>query len=433
MVNKKHTYVGVYDTSTDNFYNIYKSDASIKELKELQENKVILPGNSIIISSPVDGNFSYDNNTPAIAVTDSYGGILPLTYSFNPKYFSINEENNSVQFSENVVNELNFTNTTEYKELQKKFNTLANNFNSLIKSKINLIINDSTYTIFFNNECNISVSANEIKNAKILNNFTSFTYQEKNYTAYTINILPLNGQSITLSNIKNNLKTLPLTNDNLCITFNIDIYNNTYCEEAPNIILCETNESNFYGYVENPYKSYTPGIETRDGYLNIYLGYVANHIPNDTSYVPVQTQKNFYNSFISGFNCLSFLTINDKNRLDKVNIINRNSYNARLNVRKIYAYENVGNYIDVDVLCAAIPISNITNETPYFDFSLQIPSYLNGEDSEIYFESNVFDLRIWVNSIYPEPITTPTIPSTTVEPSTTDDPTSPISSSAPTT
>jgi hypothetical protein len=177
-------------------------------------------------------------------------------------------------------------------------------------------------------------------------------------------------------------------------------------------------------FVESPYKSYTPGIVINNGFLNIYLGYVANNVPNDTSYVPVQTQKAFYNSFISGFNCLSFLTINDINRLDKVNIINRNSYDARLDVRKIYAYENGGNYIDVDVLCASIPISNITNETPYFDFSLQIPSYLNGEDSEIYFESNVFDLRIWINSICPEPTTTPIIPSTSAEPPSSSSPTS---------
>ena len=426
MVNKKHTYVGVYDTSTDNFYNIYKSDASIKELKELQENKVILPGNSIIISSPVDGNFSYDNNTPAIAVTDSYGGILPLTYSFNPKYFSINEENNSVQFSENVVNELNFTNTPEYKELQEKFNTLANNFDSLLKSKINLKINNSSYTIFFNNDCNISVSANEIKNAKILNNFTHFTYQEKNYTAYTIDLFTSNGQSITLSNIKNNQIILPLTNDNLCITFNIDIYNNAHCEEARNKILCRINESDFYGFLDNPYKSYAPGFESNYGFLNVYLGYVANNVPTVSSYLPVQTQIDFYKSYISGFNCLSCLTINDKNHLDKVKIINRNSHNATLNVRKIYVFANSENYIDVDVLCATIPISSITNETSYFDFSLQIPSYLNGEDSEIYFESNVFDLRIWINSIYPEPTPTPTetpTSSSTPEPTSSSTPT----------
>ena len=156
------------------------------------------------------------------------------------------------------------------------------------------------------------------------------------------------------------------------------------------------------------------------------MGYVANNVPNNSAYASVRDQKRFYDSFISGFNCLSCLTINNKNRLDKVNLNrNSNSNGAALNVRKIYAYGCGPDYIDVDVLYAAIPISSISNETPYFDFSLQIPSYLNGEDSEIYFESNVFDLRICINSISPEPTTTPTSPTTDGPTSPTTTPTSP--------
>ena len=408
MSNNKHTYVGVYDTSTDNYYNIYKSDASIKELKELQENKVILPGNSIIISSPVVDGFSYDTNTPALAVTDSYGGILPLTYSFNPKYFSINEENNTVQFAENVVNELNFINTTEYKQLQKKILALERNFNSLVNSKTSLTINDLTYTIFFNNDYKISVSTQDILPAEIKNNFA---YLEYNNNTYYVNDIEIQDyvQTHQLLKISDSLETnLPLSNNNLCITFyQIDIYKNTYFVETHNKVLCGYNGDNdsnsFYGYIDTKNKFFTPGVEKDDNYLNIYLAYDVNNVPETSAYENVKAILDFYNAYISRFNCLSCYGGDNKNLLNRIKIQNIDSYGGTLNIKKLQAFGNETEYFDVDVLYAKIPKESIIKKPPYFLFSLYLPSFLNGKDSELYFESNIFNICIKIKDILPEP------------------------------
>ena len=102
--------VGKYNKeSVNNFYNIYTSDATIAELKD---DNMSLPVNSIIVSSPVKvttfediytPDLIEDSNTPAIVITDSEGEVLPLSYTFDPKYFKYDERKNMVTLNNDVV------------------------------------------------------------------------------------------------------------------------------------------------------------------------------------------------------------------------------------------------------------------------------------------------------------------------------------------
>lgn len=83
--------------------NIYCSSLTIAELRK---NSKYLPTNSLIISSPQTPK-GYDNNTPAIVITDGVGNILPLTYTLMNSPSSgitlqYNERSNIIDISNNA-------------------------------------------------------------------------------------------------------------------------------------------------------------------------------------------------------------------------------------------------------------------------------------------------------------------------------------------
>ena len=84
--------------------NIYCSSLTIYELRK---NSKYLPTNSLIISSP-QTSYGFDNNKPAIVITDGVGNILPLTYTLNLTSPSAvislqyNERGNTIDISNNA-------------------------------------------------------------------------------------------------------------------------------------------------------------------------------------------------------------------------------------------------------------------------------------------------------------------------------------------
>lgn len=96
------TQIGNLSYTIGNKYDIYCSDMSVSQLKNFSYN---LPNNSIIVSSPTTSGV--DIGKPSILMTDHKGSPLPLTYSFDPKYFIYNETSNTVTLNMSYIkNEL---------------------------------------------------------------------------------------------------------------------------------------------------------------------------------------------------------------------------------------------------------------------------------------------------------------------------------------
>lgn len=126
--------VGFYNQeAANNFYNIYTSNASINDLNNSQ---IVLPANALIISSPYDKVKNHDKMTPAIAMTDGNGILLPLTYSCNSSDFNINESTNTMSVNWNKVNTLSSINTmeTDIKSLQNAMGAMIARFNAMLDS-----------------------------------------------------------------------------------------------------------------------------------------------------------------------------------------------------------------------------------------------------------------------------------------------------------
>ncbi len=126
--------VGFYNQeAANNFYNIYTSNASINDLNNSQ---IGLPANALIISSPYDKVKNHDKMTPAIAMTDGNGTLLPLTYSCNLSDFSISETTNTMSVNWDKVDNLSYINTmkTDIKSLQNAMGAMIGRFNALLDS-----------------------------------------------------------------------------------------------------------------------------------------------------------------------------------------------------------------------------------------------------------------------------------------------------------
>ena len=152
MAIDKKTFVGVFDsTNVNKFYNIYTSDATISELKEM----AALPADALIISSPIysdpETKTSYDLGTPALVMTDSYGNPLTLTYTFAQGIFKFNENTNTVNIvdTESLKEELNKF-KKEVEEIKNSLGgTVEYKFKQLCSSKAILNNGDKTSTVSF--------------------------------------------------------------------------------------------------------------------------------------------------------------------------------------------------------------------------------------------------------------------------------------------
>lgn len=143
--------VGFYNQdAANNFYNIYTSNASINDLNNSQ---IGLPANALIISSPYDKVKNHDKMTPAIAMTDGDGTLLPLTYSCNSSDFKINESTNTMSVNWDKANTLFSIETMKdnIKSLQNTIGAMTDRFNTLLDSKsICKISEEQSIVSYFN-------------------------------------------------------------------------------------------------------------------------------------------------------------------------------------------------------------------------------------------------------------------------------------------
>lgn len=134
--NKRQSYIGVFDKNNANkFYNIYTSDASIKELRTF----IPLPANALIVSSPISETNSCDLGTPAIVMTDSYGTPVPLTYTFANGIFTFNEETNTV----NIGDADSLQKTIE--QFKKEIEEIKNSVSGTIEYKFNKLCSSKSF------------------------------------------------------------------------------------------------------------------------------------------------------------------------------------------------------------------------------------------------------------------------------------------------
>ena len=81
MSNTNITYIGNEDKYNEfTEVKIFCTALPISELR-----KCNLPKNSLIISSPIDKTNGNDIGTPSMIMSDSFGNILPLTYTLTTK------------------------------------------------------------------------------------------------------------------------------------------------------------------------------------------------------------------------------------------------------------------------------------------------------------------------------------------------------------
>ena len=132
--------VGYYDPdATNNYYNIYTSNASIGQLRD---DSISLPTNALIISSPFNNTYQRDTMTPAIGMTDGSGILLPLTYSFNKNDFGIDEASNTVYINASQNYDIILQQIKKLESTTKELTNYNTILNSLIKSRATCILDE---------------------------------------------------------------------------------------------------------------------------------------------------------------------------------------------------------------------------------------------------------------------------------------------------